>query len=129
MQLSQPRHSSILTGSDFPSLISNTLAGHVSTHSPLPSHLLLSTVTVYISSFSPPQNDHLLKILSPTGNLVHDPDHKTYFEKAFGKKKYSFLFAALSMKKADFFILTQEKRWSSMQHIFPKKIDALARFF
>jgi hypothetical protein len=44
-QLSHPRHSSMFTGSDFPSFISNTLAGQVSTHSPLPSHLSLSTVT------------------------------------------------------------------------------------
>jgi hypothetical protein len=44
-QLSHPRHSSMFNGSDFPSFISNTLAGQVSTHSPLPSHLSLSTVT------------------------------------------------------------------------------------
>jgi hypothetical protein len=53
-QLSQPRHSSMLTGSAFPSFSSNTLTGQVSTHSPLPSHFALSTVTVYMFSPSPP---------------------------------------------------------------------------
>ena len=54
IQLSQPKHSSMFTGSDLPSFISKTPTGQVSTHSPFPSHLLLSTVTVYMLPFSYP---------------------------------------------------------------------------
>ena len=81
-QLSQPRHSSILTGSDLPSLISNTLAGQVSTHSPFPSHLSLSTVTWYMAPlvYLLFKNFKLLPIailiILYTSLLFHDPDHK-----------------------------------------------------
>ena len=45
-QLSHPRHSSILTGLDLSSTISNTSTGQTSTHSSQPTHFPSSTVTV-----------------------------------------------------------------------------------
>lgn len=51
MQLSQPKHSSMFTGSDFSSRSSKTPTGQVSTQLLHPSHLSLSTVTVYMLLF------------------------------------------------------------------------------
>ena len=48
-QVSQPRHSSSFTGSDFPSTNSNTPAGQEPTHSSQPVHLSLSTTTSNIA--------------------------------------------------------------------------------
>jgi hypothetical protein len=45
IQLSQPRHSSALTGTALSSSISNTSTGQTSTHSSQPSHFSPSTVT------------------------------------------------------------------------------------
>jgi len=46
IQLSQPRHSSALTGTDLPSWISKTSTGQTSTHSSQPSHFSSSTVGI-----------------------------------------------------------------------------------
>eukprot|EP00831_Metopus_contortus_P013025 TRINITY_DN15254_c0_g1_i4.p2 TRINITY_DN15254_c0_g1~~TRINITY_DN15254_c0_g1_i4.p2 ORF type:complete len:143 (-),score=3.16 TRINITY_DN15254_c0_g1_i4:156-584(-) len=43
-QLSQPMHSSALTGTDFSFCISNTSTGHTSTHSSQPTHFASSTI-------------------------------------------------------------------------------------
>lgn len=48
IHVSHPRHSSMFTGSDFPSTISKTCAGQAFTHSSSPLHLSLSTSTCHM---------------------------------------------------------------------------------
>lgn len=49
MQLSHPRHSSALTGTDFSSWSSKTSTGQTSTHSPQPTHFSALTSTLYMT--------------------------------------------------------------------------------
>lgn len=95
-QLSQPKHSSILTGSDLPSLISKTLAGQVSTHSPLPSHFSLSTVTWYIAYFFHLPHDIIFFILLLISPYLNDDHHKKLHLRT--KANISIIFMACQSK-------------------------------